>query len=96
MSEDNKKIGNVIEINQDRIEKHLGEIVRGTVEETLNSLLDTEANRIDLSITATSLTLPCLWEPPRRRCDRNARCNVASDIPDRIHRETLPAQVLYQ
>ena len=46
MSNDSKKLGDVIEIDQSRIEKHLGEVVRGTVEETLNGLLDVEADRI--------------------------------------------------
>ena len=46
MSKDSKKLGKVIEIDQARIEKHLGEIVRGTVEDTLNELLDAEADRI--------------------------------------------------
>lgn len=40
------KLGRVLEINQERIEEHLGQIVRGTVEETLNSLLDAEADRL--------------------------------------------------
>ena len=40
------KLGHVVEINQERIEEHLGKIVRGTVEETLNSLLDAEADRL--------------------------------------------------
>ena len=46
MSESNKKLGNVIEIDQARIENHLGELVRGTVESTLNALLEAEADRI--------------------------------------------------
>jgi len=40
------KLGQVLEINEERIEEHLGKIVRGTVEETLNSLLDAEADRL--------------------------------------------------
>ena len=40
------KLGRVVEINQERIEEHLGTIVRGTVEETLNGLLDAEADRL--------------------------------------------------
>jgi putative transposase len=46
MNESSSEIGKVIKIDDSRIEKHLGEIVRGTVEETLNSLLDAEADRI--------------------------------------------------
>jgi len=41
-----KKLGNVIEINESQIKDHLGELVRGTVEETLNSMLDAEADSL--------------------------------------------------
>ncbi|MBN2591090.1 MAG: transposase [Sedimentisphaerales bacterium] len=46
MSNDSKKLDNVISINQDQVKDHLGEIVRSTVEETLNGLLDAEADRL--------------------------------------------------
>ncbi len=41
-----KKLGNVIEINESQIQDHLGELVRGTVEETLNSMFDAEADSL--------------------------------------------------
>ena len=46
MSEDDglKAMGQVIQIDEARIRDHLGEMVRGTVEETLNALLDAEAD----------------------------------------------------
>ena len=37
-------IGQVIKIDEGKIYDHLGELVRGTVEEALNSMLDTEAD----------------------------------------------------
>ena len=37
---DEKPMGQVIQIDEARIRDHLGEMVRGTVEETLNALLD--------------------------------------------------------
>src|SRR5664279_725556 len=48
MSEDEglKAMGQVIQIDEARIRDHLGEMVRGTVEETLNALLDAEADRL--------------------------------------------------
>lgn len=46
MSESTPKLGKVIQIDQSRIESHLDTIVRGTVEDTLNSLLDAEADRL--------------------------------------------------
>jgi transposase-like protein len=39
-------LGNVIRIDDDRIRDHLGKIVRGSVEETLNALLEAEADRL--------------------------------------------------
>lgn len=47
MSEDdNRVLSNVIKIDDERIQGHLDRIVRGTVEETLNALLDAEAERL--------------------------------------------------
>src|SRR6516165_7273531 len=37
---------NVITIDDDRIKSHLDRVVRGSVEETLNALLDAEADRL--------------------------------------------------
>ncbi|MBM3534506.1 MAG: IS256 family transposase, partial [Alphaproteobacteria bacterium] len=39
-------MGQVIQIDEARIRDHLGEMVRGTVEETLNALLESEADRL--------------------------------------------------
>jgi transposase-like protein len=39
-------MGQVIQIDEARIRDHLGEMVRGTVEEALNALLDAEADRL--------------------------------------------------
>jgi putative transposase len=48
MKEENegKPMGQVIKIDEARIRDHLGEMVRGTVEETLNALLDAEADEL--------------------------------------------------
>ena len=47
MGEDNTTgLSNVIRIDDERIQDHLGKIVRGSVEETLNALLDAEADRL--------------------------------------------------
>ncbi len=40
------KSGKIIQIDEGRIREHLGEIVRGSVQETLNALLDAEADRL--------------------------------------------------
>ena len=40
------KAGQIIRIEQEQLTKHLDKIVRGTVEETLNALLDAEADRL--------------------------------------------------
>ena len=36
----------MIQIDEGKIQEHLGEVVRSTVEETLNALLDAEADRL--------------------------------------------------
>ena len=48
MDEDEKPkgMGEVIQIDEARIRDHLGEMVRGTVEEALNAMLDAEADRL--------------------------------------------------
>src|SRR6201981_2111046 len=48
MSDENgvKAMSQVIQIDEARIRDHLGEMVRGTVEETLNALLDAEADQL--------------------------------------------------
>ena len=47
MEEDSKKgLSKVVQIDEKRIQDHLGELVRGTVEETLNGLLDAEADAL--------------------------------------------------
>ncbi len=47
MDEDNRKgLSKVVRIDAGRIEDHLRQIVRGSVEETLNSLLEAEADRL--------------------------------------------------
>ena len=38
-------MGKVIKIDESKIQDHLGELVRGTVEETLNKMLDAEADQ---------------------------------------------------
>ncbi|MBG6178763.1 hypothetical protein IWQ55_006619, partial [Labrenzia sp. EL_208] len=43
---DGKEMSNVIRIDEARIKDHLGEMVRGTVEEALNAMLDAEADRL--------------------------------------------------
>lgn len=48
MNDDKKgeDMGQVIQIDEARIKDHLGEMVRGTVEEALNAMLDAEADRL--------------------------------------------------
>jgi transposase-like protein len=48
MEDDEKPttMGQVIQIDEARIKDHLGEMVRGTVEEALNAMLDAEADRL--------------------------------------------------
>jgi putative transposase len=41
-----KNLSNVIKIDEGQIQQHLGEMVRSTVEETLNAMLDAEADQL--------------------------------------------------
>lgn len=41
-----KNLSNVIKINEAELQSHLGQMVRSTVEETLNDMLDAEADRL--------------------------------------------------
>jgi transposase-like protein len=41
-----KNLGKVIQIDENQIREHLGDLVRGSVEETLNKLLDAEADQL--------------------------------------------------
>lgn len=48
MSKDSTKssAGKIIQINEEQIKDHLGQMVRGTVEETLNAMLEQEARQL--------------------------------------------------
>ena len=41
-----KNLSQIIKIDEDQVQQHLGEIVRSTVEETLNAMLDAEADHL--------------------------------------------------
>ena len=41
-----RPLGKVIQVDEAEIKSHLGELVRGTVEETINGLLDAEADAL--------------------------------------------------
>ena len=56
-----KPMGQVIKIDEARIRDHLGEMVRGTVEETLNALLDAEAD--EFAGPAAMSAVPGVWIP---------------------------------
>jgi len=43
---DGRNLNGIIRIDETQVKSHLGEMVRGTVEETLNALLDAEADRL--------------------------------------------------
>ena len=46
VAKDRVEIKNALEVNHEQIKSHLGELVRQSVEETLNGLLDAEADRL--------------------------------------------------
>ncbi len=40
------KLASVVQIDEQKIQDHLGQVVRGTVEQTLNALLEAEADAL--------------------------------------------------
>ena len=46
MEQSTQNLEKVIKINESAIRDHLGEMVRSTVEETLNQMLDAEADKM--------------------------------------------------
>jgi hypothetical protein len=79
------KTGQIIRIEQDQLHKHLDKVVRGTVEQTLNELLDAEADRLcqphrDMSAARLAKTpapaiTPAIWRPrPARSNSRFLSC----------------------
>jgi hypothetical protein len=57
---DEKLMGQVIQIDEARIRDHLGEMVRGTVEETLNAMLDAEAAGLGVTSAVKLHRIPVL------------------------------------
>ena len=43
---ESKALGSVVQIDEGKIQAHLDQVVRATVEETLNALLDAEADQL--------------------------------------------------
>ena len=72
MAEDTtKRMGNVLRIDEGEIRGHLTALVKGTVEETLNAMLDAEADAM------------CNAQRYEHSPDRfEARANPLSQIPD--------------
>ncbi len=46
MDKDSRKLGKVVSIDEGKVEDHLGKLVRDTVEETLNAMLEAEADAL--------------------------------------------------
>lgn len=54
---------NVIKINEAQIQNHLSQMVRNTVEETLNAMLDAEADQLWKN---SPITLCEAWNEPEK------------------------------
>jgi hypothetical protein len=78
MSDDTPSpLNNVITIDDERIKSHLERVVRGTVEETLNALLDAEAvgcampsvtSVVRLAATPVPVITSATYRPRLARC----------------------------
>ena len=71
MSDDTPSpLGNVMTIDDERIKSHLDRVVRGSVEETLNALLDAEADQrivIEMCIARGGRRLRMAQQPTHDR-----------------------------
>lgn len=81
MNDDNKTtdLGNVIHIDDERIQDHLGRVVRSTVEETLNALLDAEADALTGGRPLRALGRPSglpRWSPGSQAAHQGRRSDV--------------------
>ncbi len=91
-------LSNVIRIDDERVREHLGHIVRGTVEETLNAMLEVEADRLcnaggkaaELVKTAVSETL-MYYAFPEEHWRRIRTNNPLERIMREIRRRTSGA-----
>ena len=45
VAESGKELKGVLQVNEEEVKNHLGEMVRVSVEETLNGMLEAEADR---------------------------------------------------
>src|SRR5262245_53260900 len=85
MSDDTPNpLNNDITIDDERIKSHLDRVVRGTVEETLNALIDAEADWL----CNTPSTASCSSAAGPARC-ATSRCLVAIGVNERGYREIL-------
>ncbi len=102
--DDTKGLSNVVPIDAGRIEDHLRQIVRGSVEETLNSLLEAEADRLcnagrhersEARRDTRNWPLRAQAAHARRR-GAGARCRsfAGRRIDDGNHRALSPARAL--
>jgi hypothetical protein len=64
-------LNNVITIDDERIKNHLDRIVRGSVEETLNALLEAEVGYIMRSVTSAARRVEI-----RARATTSASCKL--------------------
>ena len=79
-------LGNVITIDDERIKSHLDRVVRGSVEETLNALLDAEADRL--------CNAQRYERSAARRDTRAGPINISSSRRSRTS-TAMPASLLY-
>ena len=87
-----KKLGKVIQIDEDQIQQHLGDLVRGTVEETLNKLLDAEADQL---CNATRYERTEARQDTRAGHYRRRLHTKAGEVELKVPKRTRPAGVAF-
>ena len=99
---DEKPMGQVIQIDEARIRDNLGEMVRSTVEETLNAMLDAEAasSAVPAVTSAARLGRHPGWQLRSDAADQRRRGQsqdpeaTAPDLRDGNYRTLSPAREL--
>ena len=87
---------NIIQLNEDLIKNNLKDLVRDSVEETLNALLDHEADELVCAgkyerTVALTVKSNCACPSSRASSSRRPPSNATNAVKDRSRKPLIPA-----